>query len=135
MARRTEGSIGNPHYGEIVFDADSQKTWDLAAGELLCRALRIGGVALRGANEFKCDVLHGTQPPRSCLPTNPVDTYTEFNQGVGVDLFLFADSDAQVFECLNIVDLATRITICFPVLSKSPDDDLSVLEMVWQVPP
>ena len=36
-----------------------------------------------------------------------------------------------MFEFLNIVDLATRFNICFPVPSKRPDDVLSVLEMVW----
>ena len=64
---------------------------------------------------------------RLCL----ADTYTEFNQGVGVDLFVLADSNKQVFEFLNIVDLAARFNICFPVPSKRPDDVLSVLEMVW----
>ena len=44
---------------------------------------------------------------------------------------MLADSDEQVFEFLNIVDLATRFNICFPVPSKRPDDVLSVLEMVW----
>ena len=44
---------------------------------------------------------------------------------------LLADSDEQVFEFLNIVDIATRSNICFPVPSKRPDDVLSVLEMVW----
>ena len=43
---------------------------------------------------------------------------------------MLADSDEQVLEFLNIVDLATRFTICFPVPSKRPDDVLSVLEMV-----
>ena len=44
---------------------------------------------------------------------------------------MLADSDEQVFEFLNIVDLATRFNIGFPVPSKRPDDVLSVLEMVW----
>ena len=60
-----------------------------------------------------------------------MDTYNDFNQGVGVDLFVLADSDEQVFEFLYIVDPATRFHICFPVPSKRPDDVLSVLEMVW----
>ena len=58
-------------------------------------------------------------------------TCTELNQGVGEDLFVLADSNEQVFELLNIVDLATRFNNCFPVPSKRPDDVLSVLEMVW----
>ena len=102
--------------------------------ELLCRALRIGGankVAIRAATELKCDVCSESKPPKSHLPAKLADTYTEFNQGVGVDLFMLADSDEQVFEFLNIVDLATRFNICFPVPSKRPDDVLSVLEMVW----
>ena len=57
------------------------------------------------------------------------DTYTELNQGVGVDLFTFADSDEQVIKLLNIVGLVTRFNTCFPVPSKKPDDVLSVLEM------
>ena len=44
---------------------------------------------------------------------------------------LLADSDEQVFEFLNIVDIATRSNICFPVPSKRLDDVLCVLEMVW----
>ena len=48
-----------------------------------------------------------------------------------MDLFVLADSNEPVFEFLNIVDLATRFIICFPVPSKRPDDVLSVLEVVW----
>ena len=44
---------------------------------------------------------------------------------------MLADSDEQVFEFLNIVDLATRFSICFLVPSRRPDDVLSVIEMVW----
>ena len=69
--------------------------------------------------------------PKSHLPSKLADTYTEFNQGEGVDLFVLADSNEQMFEFLNIADLATRFNICFPVPSKRPDDVLSVLEMVW----
>ena len=100
--------------------------------ELLCRALRIGAnrVALRSASERKCDVCMENKPPESHLPAKLADTCTEFDQGRGVDLFVLADSDEQVLEFLNIVDLATRFTICFPVPSKRPDDVLSVLEMV-----
>ena len=36
-----------------------------------------------------------------------------------------------MFEFLNIVDLATRFNICFPMPSKMPDDVLSAHEMVW----
>ena len=59
--------------------------------ELLCRALRIGGankIAIRAASELKCDVCAETKPPKSHLPSKLADTYTEFNQGVGVDLFV-----------------------------------------------
>ena len=102
--------------------------------ELLCRALRIGGankIAIRAASEIKCDVCSENKPPKSHLPAKLADTYTEFNQGVGVDLFVLADTDEQVFEFLNIVDLATRFNIYFPMPSKRPDDVLSVLELVW----
>ena len=44
---------------------------------------------------------------------------------------MLLDSDEQVFEFLNIVDLATRLPLCFPVPSKMLDDVLSLLEMVW----
>ena len=100
----------------------------------MCRALRIGGankVTIRAATELKCDVCSESKPPKGHLNAKLADTYTEFNQGVEVDLFMLADSDEQVFEFLNIVDLATRFNICFPVPSKRPDDVLSVLEMVW----
>ena len=53
------------------------------------------------------------------------------SSGVGVDLSVLADSDEQVFEFMKIVDLVTRFNICFPVPSKRPDDDLSVLDLVW----
>ena len=101
--------------------------------ELLCRASRIGGanvIAIRAASELKCDVCSENKPPKSHLPAKLANTYTEFNQGVGVDLFVLADSDEQVFEFLNIVDLATRFNICFPLPSKRPDDVLAVHEMV-----
>ena len=94
--------------------------------ELLCLALRNGGaneIAIRAATEPKCDVCAENKPPKSHLPWKLADTHTEFNQGVGVDLFVLADSNEQVFEFLNIVDL----NICFPVPSKRPDDVLSVL--------
>ena len=64
--------------------------------ELLCRASRIGGasrVAIRAASELKCDVCSENKPPKSQLPAKLADTYTEFNQGVGVDLFVLAGSD------------------------------------------
>ena len=89
--------------------------------DLLCRALRIGGankISLRAASELKCDVCLENKPPKSHLLAKLADSYTEFNQGVGVDLFVLADSDEQVLEFLNIVDLATRFNICFPVPSK-----------------
>ena len=70
-----------------------------------------------------------SERPLACK--DDFDTYTEFNQCVGVDLFTLADSHEQVFVFLNMVDLATRFNICFPVPSKRPDDVLSVLEMVW----
>ena len=91
----------------------------------MCRAFRIGGanrIAIGAASELKCE---------SHLPAKLADTYTEFNQGVGVDLFMLADSDEQVFEFLNVVDFATRFNICLPVPSERRDDVLSVLEMVW----
>ena len=82
--------------------------------ELLCRALRIGGankVAIRAATELKCDVCSESKPPKSDSPAKLADMYTEFNQSVGVDLFMLEDSDEQVFEFLNIVALATRFNI------------------------
>ena len=66
---------------------------------------------LSAASELKCDVCSENKPPKSHLPAKLADTYTEFNQGVGVDLFLLSDSDEQVFEFLNRVDLATRFNI------------------------
>ena len=71
------------------------------------------------------------RPPKSHMPAKLADTYTECNEGVGVDLLVLPDADEQVFEFLNIVDFVTRFTICFPVPSERPDDVLSVLEMVW----
>ena len=68
--------------------------------ELLCRALRVGGankIAIRAASEVKCDVCSENKTPKSHLPAKLADSYTEFNQGVGVDLFVLADSDEQVF--------------------------------------
>ena len=86
--------------------------------ELLCRALRIGGaieIAIRAAIELKCDVFAENKPPKSHLPSKLADTYTEPNQGVGVDLFVLADSNEQVLEFLNIVHLATRFNISSPI--------------------
>ena len=88
-------------------------------------------MAINAASEPKCAVCSENKPPESQLPVKLADTYTEFNQGVGEDLFMLADADEHAFECLNIVDLATRFNICFPVPSKRPDDILSVLERVW----
>ena len=65
------------------------------------------------------------------MPAKLADTYTESNPGVGADLFVLADPDGQVFEFLNIADLATRFNIRFPVPPTRPDDVLSLLEMVW----
>ena len=101
---------------------------------MLCRALRIGGaekIAIQAASELKCALCSENKLRKSHLTAKLADTYTEVNQGVGADLFVLADSDEQVFEFLNIADLATRFNICFPVPSKRPDDVLSVLEMVW----
>ena len=73
--------------------------------ELCCRALRIGGanrIALRAASEIKCDVCSENKPPKSYLPSKLADTYTVSNQGVGVDLFVLADSDEQLFELLKL---------------------------------
>ena len=81
--------------------------------ELLCRTLRIGGAS---CDWIEVRRLLGEKPPKSHLPAKLANTYTEFNQGVGNDLFMLADSDEQVFE--------------FPVPSKRPDD-VSSLEMVW----
>ena len=88
-------------------------------------------VAIRAATELKCDVCSESKHPISHLPAKLADTHTEFSQGVGVDPFMLADSDEQVFEFLNIVDLDARFSMCFPVPSIRPDDVLSVLEMVW----
>ena len=51
------------------------------------------------------------KPLKSHVPSKLAVIYTEFNQGVGVDLFVLA-------EFLNTVDLARRFNICFPVPSK-----------------
>ena len=71
------------------------------------------------------------KPPKSHLPLKLAETFTEFNQGMGVDLFVLADSDEQVFEFLNIVDFAARFNIRFPVPSRRPDDVSSMPEIVW----
>ena len=58
--------------------------------ELLCRALRIGGanrIAIRAASQLKCDACSENKTLKSHLPAKLADTYTEFNHGVGVDLF------------------------------------------------
>ena len=63
--------------------------------ELFCHALRLGGankIAIKAASELKCAVCSENKPPKSHLPAKLADTYTEFNQGVGVDLFVLADS-------------------------------------------
>ena len=104
------------------------------SNELLCRALRFGGAnrfAIRAVSELKCDVCSENKPPNSLLLAKLADTYIEFNQGVGVNLFMLADSDEQLFEYLKTVHLPTRFYICFPVPSKRHNDVLSVLEMVW----
>ena len=101
--------------------------------ELLCRALRIGGasrVVLRSASERKCDVCMENKLPESHLPAKLADTYTEFNQGGGVDLFVLPGSDEQVLEFLKQCRSRNGFTICCPVPPKRPDDVLSVLEMV-----
>ena len=86
--------------------------------ELLCCALRIGGankIEIRAASEHKCDVCAENKPPEKSFAFEARrHTHTEFNQGVGVDLFVLADSNDKVFEFLNIVHLATRFNICFP---------------------
>ena len=138
------GFLEEPHVEEVRVPKEIPNAVKLAimrihknlghlSKELLCRALRIGGaneIAIRAANELKCDVCVEKKPPKSHLPSKLADTYTEFNQGVGVDLSVLADSHEQVLELLNIVDLATRFNICFPLPSKRPDDVLSVLDMV-----
>ena len=88
-------------------------------------------IAIRAASELKCDVCSENKPPKSHLPAKLADTYTQFNQGVGVDLVVLADANEQVFEFLNIADLATRFNICFPVPSKRSGDVFAVVEMVW----
>ena len=70
--------------------------------ELLCRTY--GGankIAIRAACELKCDFCSENRLPKSHLLAKLADTYTEFNQGVGVDLFVLADSSEQVFEFLK----------------------------------
>ena len=78
-------------------------------------------ISKRAASELKCDVCAENKLPKVTCPRS-WQTHTQFNQGAGVDLFEVADSNKQVFEFLNIVDLATRFNICFPVPSKRPDD-------------
>ena len=128
-----------PNAIRLVIMRVHKKTWH-PRKELLCHALRIGGankMAINAASERKCAVCSENKPPESQLPVKLADTYTEFNQGVGEDLLMLADSDEHAFEFQKIVDLATRFNICFPVPSKRPDDILSVLEMVrrnWAIP-
>ena len=88
-------------------------------------------MAIRAAKELRCDVCAENRPPKSHLTAKLAETYTEFGQGVGVDLFSLADSNNQVYEFLNVVDLATRFALAFPVSSKRPDDVLAVLETIW----
>ena len=113
----------------------STRIWDIPANNCfvaLCElADRTKSKSERRVNSIKCDVSSENKPPKSHLPAKLADTYTEFNQGVRVDIFVLADSNEQVFEFLDIVDLATRFNICFPVPSKRPDDVFSVLQMVW----
>ena len=103
--------------------------------ELPCRASRIGGankIAIRAASELQVRRLRGERTSKSHLLAKLADTYTEFNQGVGVGLFVLADSNEHVLEFLNNVDLATRFNFCFPVPSTRPDDVFSVIDMVWR---
>ena len=65
-------------------------------------------------------IVRENKPPKCFFALKVADTSTEFNQAVGVDLFVLADSNEQVFKFLNIVALATRFNICFPVPSKRP---------------
>ena len=87
---------------------------------------------VRAASLLKCDVcfehdLHNVtcqETPRGRGRNSTND------QGVGVDLFVLADFSEELFEFFNIVDPATRITICLLMPSKRPDDVLSVFQMV-----
>ena len=63
----------------------------------------------RAASELMCDVCSENKPSKSHTPAKLADSYTEFNQGVGVDLFVLADSDEHVLVFLNIADRATRV--------------------------
>ena len=62
-------------------------------------------MALKAASELWRDVCMENKPPKSLLPAKQADTYTEFNQGVGVDFFLSTDSNEHAFEFLTIVNL------------------------------
>ena len=113
----------------------STRIWDIPANNCivaLCElADRTKSRSERRVTSIKCDVSSENKPPKSHLPAKLADTYTEFNQGVRVDLFVLADSNEQVFEFLDIVDLATRFNICFPMPSRRLGDVFSVFQMVW----
>ena len=111
-----------------------RKIWDIPAKNCFaghCELAERTKIAIRAASGLKCGICSENKPPKSHLPAEQADTHTEFNQDVRVDLSVLADTNEQVFEFLDIVDLATRFNICFPVPSEKPDDVLSALEMVW----
>jgi hypothetical protein len=97
---------------------------DLAhpANDALARAIRLAGgtdAAIRTALKLKCTICDRLREP-STLPKASLRKWKEFGECVAIDLFSLGDSCGSSATFLNMLDMASRYNVVFPVADKNP---------------
>ena len=106
------------------------------SNESLARAIRVTGGsqrAVEAALNVYCEVCAAHQRPQPHLPGR-VRLDRDFNDSIGVDLFMLADYAGNQLIFINIVDLASGFTMVGTVATRHPTVVFARLLQVWITP-
>ena len=97
---------------------------DLAhpANDALARAIRLAGgtdAAIKTALKLRCAVCDRLREPAT-VPKASLRKWKEFGECVAIDLFSLGDSKGNTATFLNMLDMASRYSVVFPVADKNP---------------
>ena len=90
--------------------------------DALARAIRLAGgsdAAVKTALKLCCSVCGRLREP-STLPPASLRRWKEFGECVAIDLFSLGDSSGSSATFLNMLDMASRYNVVFPISDKNP---------------
>ena len=92
------------------------------SNDALARGIRLAGgtdAAIRTAMKLYCAVCNRLKEP-SAIPAASLRKWKEFGECVAIDLFMLGDCGAESATFLNMVDMASRYQVVFPIADKNP---------------